>query len=151
MLLLARSRSTTTWQNPHSLPKANRPRFRTDEFSTRPAPPTSIHAMTAWADIQRYCDAIAREFNPQRIVVFGSYAYGKPTADSDVDVLVIMPHTNKNRERPSLEIRRRISAGFPVDIVVREPKDIAHRLDTGDSFITEVMTRGRILYEAKHA
>jgi predicted nucleotidyltransferase len=41
-------------------------------------------------DIQRYCDKIAEAFKPQRIVLFGSSAYGKPTPDSDVDVLVVM-------------------------------------------------------------
>ncbi len=106
--------------------------------------------MVAWADIQRYCDAIAREFRPQRIVIFGSYAYGAPCPDSDVDVMVVMP-TKKRGARPSLDIRRRISAGFPVDILVRAPEDVAHRLRRGDSFIIEVMTRGKVMYEAQHA
>lgn len=105
--------------------------------------------MIAWSKIRRYCDAIAREFKPDRIVVFGSYAYGSPTPDSDVDVMVIMPLT-RSRVRPSLQIRRRISAGFPVDILVRTPREIAQRLRWGDSFITEVISRGRILYEASH-
>ena len=104
--------------------------------------------MIDWADIKRYCDAIAREFQPQRIVVFGSYAYGEPSSDSDVDVMVVMPFSKKRRVRPSLEIRRRISAGFPVDIVVRAPEEITRRLRWGDSFITEVMTRGKVMYEA---
>ena len=107
--------------------------------------------MIEWADIQRYCDAIAREFKPRRIVVFGSYAHGRPTEDSDVDVMVVMPFSKKCRNRPSLAIRQRIAAGFPVDILVREPKENARRLQWGDSFITEVMTRGKVMYEAEHA
>lgn len=107
--------------------------------------------MIDWADIRRYCKAIAREFRPRRIVVFGSYAYGHPTEDSDVDVLVVMPFSKRRRVRPSLEIRRRISAGFPVDILVRAPEDVARRLRWGDSFITEVMQRGKVMYEADHA
>ncbi|MBI4660717.1 MAG: nucleotidyltransferase domain-containing protein [Verrucomicrobia bacterium] len=107
--------------------------------------------MIDWADIRRYCDAIAREFKPQRIVVFGSYAYGNPTDDSDVDVMVVMPFSRKRRVRPSLEIRRRIAAGFPVDILVRTPEEIVRRLRWGDSFILEVMTQGRVMYEAGHA
>lgn len=107
--------------------------------------------MIQWNDIQRYCDAIAREFRPQRIVVFGSYANGRVTKDSDVDVMVVMPYSRKRRIRQSLAIRRRISAGFPVDILVRQSKEIARRLREGDSFITEVMTRGKVMYEAKHA
>ena len=106
--------------------------------------------MIDWADIQRYCDAIAREFKPRRIVVFGSYAYGQPTSDSDVDVMVVM-RSKTRRTRPSLAIRQRIAAGFPVDILVREPADIARRLRSGDSFITDVITRGKVMYEAQHA
>ena len=105
--------------------------------------------MIAWTAIERYCAAIAREFQPSRIVLFGSYAYGQPSADSDVDVLVILPH--QKRARPSLEIRRRVSAGFPVDILVRAPEEIARRLREGDSFITEIMTKGRVVYESGHA
>ena len=107
--------------------------------------------MIDWAAIQRYCDAIAREFKPRRIVVFGSYAQGQPTKDSDVDVMVVMPFSKKHRTRPSLAIRQRIAAGFPVDILVREPREIARRLQSGDSFITDVITRGKVMYEAKHA
>jgi len=105
--------------------------------------------MIAWRQIRRYCNAIAREFNPERILVFGSYAHGSPTPDSDVDVMVIMPPT-RSRVRPSLQIRRRISAGFPVDILVRTPREIDQRLRSGDSFITEVMSRGKVVYEARH-
>jgi predicted nucleotidyltransferase len=101
------------------------------------------------AEIERYGAAIAREFRPEKIVLFGSYAYGQPTLDSDVDVMVILPH--RKGRRPSLEIRRRISAGFPVDILVRAPTEINRRLRQGDSFITEVMSKGRVLYEASHS
>jgi len=105
--------------------------------------------MIAWKKIENYCAAIAREFKPQKIIIFGSYAYGKPTPDSDVDLLVIMPR--RKGARPSLEIRRRIPAGFPVDILVRAPGEIAKRLGWGDSFTTEVINKGRVIYEARHA
>src|SRR5438128_6843967 len=100
--------------------------------------------------IRHYCAAIAREFKPARIILFGSYAYGSPTEDSDVDVLVILPRGRVRSRRPSLEIRRRISAGFPVDILVREPREIAQRLRWRDSFIREVMAKGRVMYAARH-
>ena len=107
--------------------------------------------MTSWADIQSYCDNIAREFRPRKIVVFGSYAYGKPTHDSDVDVLVVMPDSKCDGVRPSLAIRRRVSARFPVDIIVRPPREVSRRLREGDSFITEIMSRGRVVYEKRHS
>lgn len=105
--------------------------------------------MISWKQIENYCDAIAREFQPEKIILFGSHAYGKPTPDSDVDLLVIMPH--RKGTRPSLEIRRRIAAGFPVDILVRAPGEIAKQSDWGDSFTTEVLTKGRVMYETGHA
>ena len=107
--------------------------------------------MVAWSEIERYCDAIAREFKPQRIIVFGSYAYGSPTSDSDVDVMVIMRSPKRRGLRQSLEIRRRVSAGFPVDILVRAPSDVSMRIRAGDSLIWEVMTKGKVVYEAEHA
>jgi hypothetical protein len=63
--------------------------------------------------------------------------------------MVILPH--RKGTRPSLEIRRRIRAGFSVDILVRAPAGIARRLRQGDSFIKEVMSKGRVLYDASHS
>ena len=102
-------------------------------------------------DIQRYCDAIVRAFRPERIILFGSYAYGKPHQDSDVDVLVVMPRAKRHGRRPSLAIRRSIAAGFPVDILVKEPREMARRLREGDSFLREITEKGRVIYEASHA
>jgi len=100
--------------------------------------------MITASEIARYCAAIAREFSPERIVLFGSYAWGEPTTDSDVDLMVVLPK-RRGSKRPSLEIRQRIQAGFPVDILVRPPEEIARRLREGDSFVTEVMTRGKLM------
>ena len=100
--------------------------------------------------IRKFCHAVAREFCPQRIVLFGSYAYGKPTENSDVDLLVVMPF-DRRKGRKSLEIRRRIPAGFPLDLIVRTPEFIAQRLEWGDCFVQEILAKGKVLYEAPHA
>ncbi|MGB8352813.1 MAG: nucleotidyltransferase domain-containing protein [Chthoniobacteraceae bacterium] len=107
--------------------------------------------MASASEIQRYCDAIARIFSPEKIILFGSHAYGKPHRDSDVDVLVVMQHAKCFGRRPSLAIRRQISAGFPVDIVVKESREFRRRLREGDSFLSEVTEKGRVMYEASHA
>ena len=101
--------------------------------------------------IKRYCDAIARAFRPEKIILFGSYAYGRPHRDSDVDVLVILPDAKRHGRRPSLAIRRKIPAGFPVDILVKDTRDIADRLREGDSLLEEIVNRGRVMYEAGHS
>jgi predicted nucleotidyltransferase len=104
-------------------------------------------ALVKRTQIRAFSNAIAREFCPHKIVLFGSYAYGKPTEDSDVDVLVIMPF-NRKRGRKSLEIRQCIPADFPLDLIVRTPEFIARRLQWGDCFIREVLGKGDVLYEA---
>ncbi len=97
--------------------------------------------------IEEFSQAVAREFRPQKIVLFGSYGYGTPTEDSDVDLLVIMPF-DRRRGRKSLEIRQRIPADFPLDLIVRTPEFIAQRLQWGDCFTQEILTKGKVLYEA---
>lgn len=99
------------------------------------------------AQIKAYAAEVARLFHPEKIILFGSYAYGRPTADSDVDLLVIMPF-DPRRGRKSLEIRQRIRAGFPLDLLVRQPEVVVERLKHGDTFLKEIMSKGRVLYEA---
>jgi|SRR5918911_706778 predicted nucleotidyltransferase len=100
--------------------------------------------------IQNLSERIAREFQPERIVLFGSYADGSPTADSDVDLLVVMPFKGKAM-RKALEILSRVNPQFPVDLLVRTPEQVRERINNNDWFMREVFERGRVLYEANHA
>jgi len=106
--------------------------------------------MIPMGDIQRYCDGIAAAFKPQRIILFGSYAYGQPTEESDVDVMVVMP---KQRYRRDLDtrVRRKVPAGFPVDVLVEPDDKLARRIDDREGFILDVTQRGKIMYEGSHA
>lgn len=99
--------------------------------------------------IQSFVNQLAALFRPERVILFGSYAYGKPTGDSDVDLLVIMPHSDHPATKAA-EIRNRVRAGFPVDMVVRSPAEVRRRLAQGDFFIREVIERGTALYECDH-
>jgi predicted nucleotidyltransferase len=99
--------------------------------------------------IEAYCRAVAREFHPQKIVLFGSYAYGNPTADSDVDLLVILPFRGNDISK-AVQIRSRFDTPFPMDLIVRKPDFIAERLRERDMFIELVMKRGRVIYEGEH-
>ena len=107
--------------------------------------------MVKRAKIRSFCDAVAKQFRPRKIVLFGSYAYGKPTRDSDVDLLVIMPRTRYRGERMSFRIRKAIDAEFPMDLLVRTPAFIAKRLAWKDCFTEEIMRKGKVLYEAPDA
>ena len=103
--------------------------------------------MVPFAQIKAYSDEIVRRFRPQKIILFGSYAYGQPTTDSDVDLLVIMPF-DPSKGRKSLEIRQSIRARFPLDLLVRRPQTIRERLKRGDVFLKEVTSKGLVLYES---
>jgi len=91
---------------------------------------------------------VAQRFRPNKIVLFGSYAYGRPTKDSDVDLLVIMSRTRARGERMSVRIRHAVPRNFALDLLVRTPAEVNKRLRWGDGFLLEVMEKGKVLYEA---
>lgn len=108
-------------------------------------------AQTYWgADIpmsviRDFARRVAERFQPDKIILFGSYAYGTPNADSDVDILVVMPARNQRSQ--AYKIRLGISAPFPMDLIVRTPDTLKWRLEEGDSFLREIMSKGKVLYE----
>jgi predicted nucleotidyltransferase len=95
--------------------------------------------------IRRYARAIAEAFDPDKIILFGSFAYGTPHEDSDVDLLVVMPARNQLDQ--AYRIRRAVRAPFPMDLIVRTPAKLRRRLKEGESFLTEVLSRGKVLHE----
>jgi uncharacterized protein len=76
--------------------------------------------------IDELTERIASEFHPERIILFGSYAYGQPGPDSDVDLLVVLPFEGTGF-RKSLEILNRVDPDFSVDLLARRPDDTARR------------------------
>ncbi len=99
--------------------------------------------------IRRFARQVAERFRPEKIILFGSYAYGIPHADSDVDILVVMPARNQLDQ--AFKIHWTIQPSFPLDIIVRTPKNMKWRLEEGDSFFDEIVSKGKVLYEANHA
>lgn len=87
------------------------------------------------------------EVQPEKIILFGSYAYGTPSNDSDVDLLVVMNTDASPAERYLAVSRLLRPRPFPLDILVKTPMEIAHALEKGDNFIQEIVTHGRVLYE----
>lgn len=100
------------------------------------------------APIREFSEAVARKFRPQKIILFGSYAYGTATEDSDVDLLIVMPRRRYRGEGMSVQIRHGVPRKFPLDLLVRTPAEVARRLRWGDFFMREIMERGEVLYEA---
>jgi uncharacterized protein len=95
--------------------------------------------------IRRYARAIAEEFQPDKIILFGSFAYGTPHEDSDVDLLLVMPA--RDTHSMAVRILYRLAAPFPVDLIIRTPNDVEWRLKERESFLTTIMSQGKILYE----
>jgi predicted nucleotidyltransferase len=95
-------------------------------------------------------ERIAREFQPELIILFGSYAYGTPRDDSDIDILVVLPFEGKPTHK-ALEILKKINPGIPLDLIVRRPEQIKERISNNDWFMREVFEKGRRLYVADHA
>ena len=101
------------------------------------------------AVIRRYARQIAERFRPEKIILFGSYAYGEPHKDSDVDILVVMPATNHISQ--AVKIRMALpDPPFSLDLIVRSPKKLRSRLKQGDSMIAEIVGKGEVLHEKRN-
>lgn len=100
-------------------------------------------------EIKRTVEDIVDKFQPQRVILFGSYAYGKPHQDSDVDLLVIM-ETSLRPALQAAQIHLEMKHSIPLDIIVCTPEQVKERLRQGDCFLHEVLSKGVTLYEAAH-
>jgi len=98
-------------------------------------------------DIQAFVDQVVRHFRPAAVILFGSYAYGQPTEDSDVDLMVVMPHRGPGA-KAATRIRLACPRAFPMDLIVRTPAEVRRRLRMGDSFLREVTSKGIVLHES---
>jgi predicted nucleotidyltransferase len=97
--------------------------------------------------IRRYARQVAERFQPDKIILFGSYAYGTPHVDSDVDLLVVMQAWNQLSKAAEIQIA--CEPQFPLDIIVRTPDTLRRRLEERESFHTEIVTKGKVLYEER--
>ncbi len=88
---------------------------------------------------------IAAQFEPEKIILFGSYAYGNPKSESDVDLLVVMETPLRNSEQAA-QIVRAIDYHFGMDLLVRHPKQLKERVALGDSFLREIIEKGKVVY-----
>jgi predicted nucleotidyltransferase len=109
----------------------------------------ALNARITEEQIRRLCQAIAEHFSPEKIILFGSYAYGIPRADSDVDLLVIMHHQERNTQ-VAMKIWQITQPNFPVDLIVRSPQEIDWRYREFDPLIRMAIDKGIKMYEQSH-
>lgn len=92
---------------------------------------------------------ITQLFDVEKIILFGSYAYGKPRKDSDVDLFIIMETKKRPSERRIMISRLFRDREAPMDFIVRTPKEVKRRLNMGDFFVKKILEKGHLLYEKK--
>lgn len=100
------------------------------------------------AGVQRIMQKIVEDHCPEKIILFGSYAWGTPTKDSDLDFFIIKK-TGDTRKTARMIDGSLFPREYPMDILVYTPKRVRERLAMGDSFIKQVVTSGTVLYERK--
>lgn len=96
-------------------------------------------------NIRAVVKQIAAQFNPEKIILFGSYARRNPRPESDVDLLVVMETPLRNSEQAALIVRA-VDYHFGMDLLVRRPRQLAERIAMGDSFLREIAEKGKIVY-----
>ncbi|MDO8529155.1 MAG: nucleotidyltransferase domain-containing protein [bacterium] len=91
-------------------------------------------------------EKIVREINPEKIVLFGSYAWGKPDKDSDVDFFIIQKSNLPRRQR-QIELRKKLyGSGVPMDLLIYTPEELQYRLELEDFFFKKIIKEGKELY-----
>ena len=103
-------------------------------------------ALLEVACIDAVVDPISARFNSERIILFGSYAYGKPKPESAVDLLVAMETSLRNSEQAS-QIVRAIDYHFGMDLLVRRPNQLTEHVALGDSFLRVIVEKDKVVYE----
>ena len=107
--------------------------------------------MLSQKQIEEIIERITSNYKPDKIILFGSYAYGTPTEDSDLDLLVIIKSSKQPRYQRAREIRKHLwgITDIPKDILVYTQKEIDEWKEIEEAFITSVIKKGRVLYENK--
>jgi predicted nucleotidyltransferase len=106
--------------------------------------------MISREEIQAFVDEVVKRFRPAKVILFGSYACGTPTEDSDVDLMVVMRHRG-SAPLKAARIMLDCVHNFPLDLLVRSPAQLRARLKLGDTFMREIQTKGFVLHEGDHA
>lgn len=101
-------------------------------------------------EIEKIVRKIVEGYSPERIILFGSYAYGQPNSESDIDLLIIKKTSERFIDRWT-NIRQIVSdpkRSIPFEPIVLTPDEVEERLAIGDQFVKEIVTKGEILYAA---
>jgi predicted nucleotidyltransferase len=113
---------------------------------TQVSPRTDPSAARA---IARMARRLARQFHPDRIILFGSHARGDAGPDSDIDLLVVLPLKNPRREKAALELAMRLAVHdikYPKDIIVVTPEEVERQRGLSGTIVHPALLEGRTVY-----
>jgi len=102
-------------------------------------------------DLERLLSKLIAAYAPRQVVLFGSHAYGEPDEHSDLDLLIVK-ETSKTPFQRRVEVGRIVqdrSRRTPIQPLVITPAELEERTRRGDPFLTEIIERGEVLYDAK--
>lgn len=128
--------------------EGRRNNFKTRENDLRGGGDKMVNSIESKQLIYAMAEKIKKEYGPEKIILFGSYAWGQPEKDSDVDLFIIKETNQKHRQR-MLTVRRLLSEEnslVGMDILVYTPQEVSERLKIGDSFISKILNKGDVLY-----
>jgi predicted nucleotidyltransferase len=114
--------------------------------ATVPVPTIDVRRRVPDEAIAEVIRHIAERYQPERLILFGSYAYGDPRPESDVDLLVVM-NTDLRESEQAVQILQSVEHHFGLDLIVRTPASLERRLALGDPFLREIVERGKVVYE----
>ena len=97
--------------------------------------------------IKQVVTKIAKDYNPEKIILFGSHAWGIPNPDSDVDLFMVKRTSDSTIERHKTVGRLLFGSGFPIDVLIYTPNQVKRRLAIHDSFVQDILAKGITLYE----
>lgn len=92
-------------------------------------------------------ERIKRNIQPKKIILFGSYAYGNPQGNSDIDLFLLIDSEEKPAKRRIKVSKLFLDRTYPLDFVVYTPGELKERLSMNDAFIKEIINKGKVLYE----
>jgi predicted nucleotidyltransferase len=101
-------------------------------------------------ELNKLLRKLVSDYAPQRVILFGSHAYGEPSKDSDVDLLIIKETSERFIDRWTT-VRSILSDPtrmWPLETLVLTPQEVSVRLAAGDQFLTEILDKGEVLYAA---
>lgn len=98
--------------------------------------------------IKNIAEKIVKEYQPEKIILFGSYAWGEPTEDSDVDLFIVKESAKQRIDR-ARELRMRLIGNKfpPIDLLIYTTEEMKKRVAIKDFFINDIIKKGKVLYE----